>query len=136
MKQCDLSQGQARCQEFLSQYNFKIVYICGKDNTVADALPRLSQSEAEKSRMPDGIVAPVFTVSADKSLTCQLQAQLPQQQVVQEIEGESGQHSGREISRWTLYWKDRLMIPQCGTLNVSLFCLAHDTLGHFGSDKS
>lgn len=37
-----LSRCQARWQEFLGKYNFKITYIKGKLNTAADALSRLS----------------------------------------------------------------------------------------------
>ncbi len=36
-----LSRRQARWQEFLGQYNFDIVYLCGADNSVADTLSRL-----------------------------------------------------------------------------------------------
>jgi hypothetical protein len=39
--QRDLSRRQLRWQEFLSQYDFAIVYIPGDDNTVADALSRV-----------------------------------------------------------------------------------------------
>jgi hypothetical protein len=40
-KQRDLSRRQARWMEFLSQFDFKIVYVKGEDNTVADSLSRL-----------------------------------------------------------------------------------------------
>ena len=36
--QWDLSWRQARWMEFMSQYDAKIVYVKGEDNTVADAL--------------------------------------------------------------------------------------------------
>ena len=39
--QKDLSQRQARWMEFMSQFDAKVVYIKGEDNTVADALSRL-----------------------------------------------------------------------------------------------
>jgi len=39
--QRDLSRQQARWMEFMSQYDAKIVYVKGEDNTVADALSRL-----------------------------------------------------------------------------------------------
>ena len=39
--QRDLSRRQARWMEFMSQYDAKIVYVKGEDNTVADALSRL-----------------------------------------------------------------------------------------------
>jgi hypothetical protein len=38
--QKDLSRRQARWMEFMSQYDCKIVYVKGEDNTVADALSR------------------------------------------------------------------------------------------------
>lgn len=39
--QKDLSRRQLCWQEFMSQYDMTITYICGEDNTVADALSRL-----------------------------------------------------------------------------------------------
>lgn len=39
--QRDLSKCQARWMEFLSQYNYEIKYIKGKDNSVADVLSRI-----------------------------------------------------------------------------------------------
>lgn len=59
-KQWELSRRQARWMEFLSQYEGKIVYIKGEDNTVADALSRLpdicdlssSSSTAENHALP------------------------------------------------------------------------------------
>ena len=59
--QRDLSRRQARWMEFLSQYDGKIVYIKGEDNTVADALSRIpvnslsfshSSTSAQESALP------------------------------------------------------------------------------------
>jgi len=51
--QKDLSRHQVRWMEFMSQFNTKIVYIKGDNNTVADALSRFPSAktfaEAEKS---------------------------------------------------------------------------------------
>jgi hypothetical protein len=69
--QRDLSRRQARWMEFMSQYDAKIVYVKGEDNTVADALSRLptyAQAEAEAkhaySHCPtdeeDDMVASIF----------------------------------------------------------------------------
>ena len=44
--QKDLSQRQARWMEFMSQFDAKVVYIKGKENTIADALSRLPSPEA------------------------------------------------------------------------------------------
>jgi len=35
-----------------------------------------------------------------------------------------------------LYIGDHLVVPRVGTLREDLFRLAHDSLGHFGFDKS
>ena len=72
--QHDLSWQQARWMEFMSQFDSKIIYIKGKDNTIADALSRLpcssSSQEAEGSAChpydfcpdddSDGIVVSIF----------------------------------------------------------------------------
>ena len=34
------------------------------------------------------------------------------------------------------YIGDRLVIPRTGDIHENLFWLTHDTLGHFGADKS
>ena len=47
--QRDLSRRQARWMEFLSQYDGKIVYVKGEENTVADALSRLPASYSANS---------------------------------------------------------------------------------------
>lgn len=43
--QHDLSRRQCRWQEFLSQYNFDIIYIKGEDNCMADALSRIPEDD-------------------------------------------------------------------------------------------
>ena len=40
------------------------------------------------------------------------------------------------VSNGLWYIGDRLLIPRVTTLRETLFHLAHDTLGHFGADKS
>lgn len=47
--QRDLSRRQARWMEFMSQYDAKIVYVRGEDNTVADALSRVMAQDAAMS---------------------------------------------------------------------------------------
>ncbi len=42
-----LSHRQARWQEFLSQYDYKIVYLAGKDNAPVDAMSRKPSSRPE-----------------------------------------------------------------------------------------
>jgi hypothetical protein len=44
--QKDLSRRQIRWAEYLSQYDYELHYVKGEDNTVADALSRLPESDA------------------------------------------------------------------------------------------
>ena len=47
--QWDLSRRQARWMEFMSQYDTKIVYMQGEDNTVANALSQVMAQDAATS---------------------------------------------------------------------------------------
>ena len=51
--------------EFLSQYNSKIVYVKGEDNTVADALSRLPDliTTSEMSAQADLAATPLFHIA-------------------------------------------------------------------------
>ena len=80
-KQRELSRRQARWMEFLSQYNGKIVYVKGSDNSVADALSQIppddihmstSSANAEIKALPifhdsctDGKIASIFQNTLD-----------------------------------------------------------------------
>jgi len=80
--QRDLSHRQARWMEFMSQYDAKIVYVKGEDNTIADALSRLPDTAYSVASMLAGLgllERPVDTVpcttlniTADKSLLQQI----------------------------------------------------------------
>ena len=65
-KQRDLSCRQARWMEFLSQYNGKIVYVKGKDNTVADALSRLPglTTTSQSSTTANLAARPIFHITS------------------------------------------------------------------------
>jgi hypothetical protein len=83
-QQRDLSRRQARWMEFLSQYDGKIVYIKGEDNSVADALSRIppditnttsTSEDAEKNALPifhdaslDGKIASVLSTNSQDLL--------------------------------------------------------------------
>ncbi len=64
MQQCDLLRCQARWQEFLSQYDFDIVCIHGKENT----LSCLIYNDVGANRSLGDIIVPVFTIGTDESL--------------------------------------------------------------------
>ena len=65
-KQRDLSHRQVRWMEFLSQYDGKIVYVKGEDNTVADALSRLPglTTTSQSSSTADQATHPIFHITS------------------------------------------------------------------------
>ncbi|RXW14168.1 hypothetical protein EST38_g11692 [Candolleomyces aberdarensis] len=68
--QRDLSSQQLRWNEFLSDYKGKIVYIRGKDNTVADALSRVSY--VDDSATADAQAPPLLESGSAPSRVCML----------------------------------------------------------------
>ena len=67
-KQHDLSRRQARWQELLADYNFKIEYMHGEDNTVADALSQM----VEKGEGLSGVTAAILTISVNPKLSAKI----------------------------------------------------------------
>ena len=105
-----LSCRQLRLQELLSQYKIHISYICGEDNTVANTLSHLPVTD-EDIVVPHTIwrsgVSATFAISTDMSVLRAI------------MDGYSSDP----------------FIPRVGDIREQLYRLAHDTLGHFGSDK-
>ena len=143
--QHDLSQCQLQWQEFMSQYEMNIIYICGEDNCVVDALSRvpegafpgeglnnsLSLTPHEACKHPIGAILSITTnqsilesikngYPSDDFCLCLTQNNVPGAQLINNL--------------W--YIGDRLVIPRTGNICENLFCFAHHTLGHFGVDKS
>ena len=130
--QRDLSRRQARWQEFLSEYDFEIVYVKGGDNMVADAL----------SRMPDegdgriGTVVAVMTVLTDPKISADIRVGYSSDSFCQKILGNLDSFPAAKVVDGLIYIGLRLVIPRMGTIREELFRLAHDSLGHFGAEKS
>ncbi len=179
-----LSRRQARWQEFLGQYDFKIQYLKGSENSVADALSRLPPDSAvpdsgpplpfpvaamrllrRASRslvslrppiIPATPVAPVRALSAasdpawlirirngyadDRWCRRLLKTLAPESKdplaalLAGDINGISS--CGITARESLLFVGDRLCIPRVPDLRESLYRLAHDSMGHFGTDKS
>lgn len=130
LMQKDLSWQQAQWQEFLAQYDFEIVYLKGKENMVVDALSRVEHKDK------DNIVAPVFTVKADTDLVEKIKEGYQKDDWCRKIQDNMQSTTEASIKDGLMYWKERLIIPRHGSIRESLFQLAHDTLGHYGVDKS
>ena len=130
--QRDLSRRQARWQEFLSEYDFEIVYVKGGDNMVADAL----------SRMPDegdgriGTVVAVMTVLTDPKISADIRVGYSSDSFCQKILGNLDSFPAAKVVDGLIYIGSRLVIPQTGMIQEELFRLVHDSLGHFRAEKS
>ncbi|PSR72503.1 hypothetical protein PHLCEN_2v11626 [Hermanssonia centrifuga] len=160
-EQKHLSRRQARWQEFMSQYDYTITYIAGIDNALADAMSRKPTVSAVP---PIGVVSAIEIrcdldwVSAVKSgylvdpwclrLLESLWDSVAQKAVGVETVGVSAVEAlsrgwldtrvrnGIGVRLGLLYVGERLVVPRTGTLREDVFNLAHDTLGHWGSEKS
>jgi reverse transcriptase-like protein/integrase-like protein/chromodomain-containing protein len=179
--QKDLSRRQARWMEFISQYDGKIVYVKGEDNSVADALSRLpdnsytttpSSSSAELSSTHayhsphhSGVIASILStnsihpmeaasslcatgfeefsssgsslsISTDESLLQQIRAGYEHDPFVSSLRAAAP--GMKNIIHRDGFWfiGQRLVIPKVTAIREALFELAHDSLGHFGTDKS
>jgi hypothetical protein len=126
----------------MSQYDMNIIYICGEDNTVADALSRV----APEAFASEQLHAPHETWAAPVSAVLQIATDTS---VLQEIK--DGYMSDPFCAKFIVakaptlgihkanglwYVGSRLLIPQVGDIRENLFRLAHDAAGHFGADKS
>ena len=175
--QKDLSRRQARWMEFLSQYDAKIIYIKGDDNTVADALSRLphnsTSEEAEQSTrhpysycddnesleviasiwnadysgpfesataltsLPDPIsINATLNISADHHLLQEIKAGYAEDAWCKKLPQATPSWPELQLENGLWYVGNCLIIPHTGTICELLFQLAHDSLGHFGFDKT
>jgi hypothetical protein len=148
--QKDLSCRQARWMEHLSRFDMSIHYIRREDNTVADALSRLPADACESvSEDVDIADSPlrwdswlkvqtscnaILTISVDESFLNDVREGYKHDKFCQKLSSVKMPGVHTEHGLW--YLGDRLIIPRFGTLREDLFRLAHDCLGHFGSDKS
>ena len=142
--QHDLSRWQLQWQEFMSQYEMNIVYICVEDNCVADALSRIPEGtfpdeQTNKSIPPAPYdtwklpIGAVLSITTDQSVLKTIKDGYQSDDFCVHLAQNSipGAHL---INDWW-YIGDCLMIPRTGDAHENLFRLMHDTLGHFGTDK-
>jgi hypothetical protein len=154
--QKELSRRQARWQEFMAQFDMRIIYIKGEDNTVADALSRLPNEDVEKSdelsRLADNEehgtdkepwgawsarpTASVSVVEMDKSVLKGVREGYEKDEFCKKIVNNDCKTLGITSKDGLWYIGGRLLIPRNGDMREQLFRLAHDTLGHFGGDKA
>ena len=136
--QRDLSRRQARWMEFLSQYDASINYLPGEENCIADALSQLPNT-------PLHSIASLFPSPTDKLTTSRFDLNTSLLTAIK-----TGYLSDPFVSKLTSasaglniisnkdgFWfiNDRLVIPDVKHVRETLYRLAHDCMGHFGSGK-
>jgi hypothetical protein len=78
----------------------------------------------------------MLTITTDPSILRTIQEGYTQDEFCKKLTASAQPTLGISTSNGLWYISDRLLIPRCGTLREDLFRLAHNTLGHFGTDKS
>lgn len=144
--QRDLSRRQARWQETLSHYDFKIKYIKGEDNTVADALSRLPPPPipyavsallaSDLCPLLLGPVCSILNITSDTDLLSQIRDGYKNDKFACKLLSSPLPTLNVSERDGLLFIGDRLVIPRVSRLRELLFNLAHDSLGHFGFDKA
>jgi hypothetical protein len=150
--QKDLSCCQAHWIKHLSQFDMTIMYICGEDNTVADALSCLPNNIADTDTCHDVKVSDpplywdswleqctvntVLTISADESFLQDIKSGHEHDDFCKKLSTVDCSIPGIKFVNNLWYIGNQLVISCYGTVCKDLFHHAYNTLGHFGSDKS
>ena len=138
--QRDLSRRQCRWQEFLSQYDYTITYIKGEDNTVADTMSCLPDDSMTNSPLPTDpdniLLASVFSIATDNKVLQMIKDEYKLDPFCVKLNDAPDSCPGLCMVDRLMYLGDHLIIPQHGDIWETLFLLAHDSLRHFGFEKS
>ncbi|PSR82057.1 hypothetical protein PHLCEN_2v6127 [Hermanssonia centrifuga] len=159
-EQKHLSRRQARWQEFLSQYDYKIVYLAGKDNAPADAMsrkppPSQGTTAAISSLRVQGDAEWLSAVKSGYTddawctrLIDSLWDAVARSAIGADAAGVSAidalsrgwldnrDRYGISVRAGLLHIGDRLVIPRVPKLREDVFALAHNALRHWGNEKS
>lgn len=149
MMQWELSQCQARWQEFFGQYDFNIEYIPGEDNTITDALSQLPPENDsvpsyawQTQHMPMAIgkdikpISLILSVMPDASLLNNIKKGYLSDPWCIKLMKLTDSLPGLQYCDKLLYLNNCLIILHITHLCETIFQLAHDQLGHFGINKS
>src|SRR5882762_4307591 len=117
----------------MAQYDLTIIYIPREDNTIADTLSRLPNSVNDLPLPP---AAAMLSVQTDPILLQSILDGYKSDLFCSKLANAKKSIDGIHCKTGLLYIGERLVIPHVGSLHEDLFRLAHDSLGHFGFEKS
>jgi hypothetical protein len=140
--QRELSRQQLCWQEYLLQYEMMVTYIRGEDNTIADTLSQVPPNAyPDKKERPmhdvwQGKVGAVLSLQTGSSIMELIKEGYATDNFCQKLE--NGRSTIPRVKKVNGLWYvgDQLIIPRTGDIRENLFHLAHDSTGHFGTDKS
>jgi len=124
-------------QEFLPQYKVNMVYIPSPENTVTDALSRLPKDSADVSPLHESWwspVAAILSISTDQTVLDAIKCGHAVDEYCLKVSNSN--MPGTKCVNEPWYIGDHLLMPHIGDIHENLFRLAHDTLSHFGANKS
>lgn len=111
--QKDLLRHQAQWQEFLAQYDYKIFYIPGEANTVANALSCLPDSV---DALPLAPIAATLSIRSDPALLESIKVGYKDDPFCEKASNIQGSINGIEWNHGLLYIGNHLVIPRVGSL--------------------
>lgn len=134
---------------FLADFDYDVKYIQGEENTAADALSRmpddapstvLAACALAHTRSPPSplMAAGMLNITADAEFLSQIKNGYKTDEFCLQLRKDinAGSIEGARYTDELLYVGRRLVIPRNPHTRELLYNLAHDTLGHFGFDKT
>jgi hypothetical protein len=138
-----LSSRHARWAEFMSQFNYEIIFRQGKHNIVADALSRRPDHKNNNNNNDNNATFNVnslvnSSIDIDGSLLTQIKAGYLKDSKYKKMEKFGYKFPYRKDKDGIVYYRDKIYIPKIASLINIILQEVHDSNvgGHMGSNKT